>query len=317
MAVKHWLAGTSILGVGAAIVLAIGWHASEQVIHPPQVASVVSPDVPAERVSFASRDGLTLAGWFIAGTNGATVILAHGRGSDHRPMLSDAALLNASGFSAFLFDFRYRGQSEGAAQTLGAKEAWDVESALDYLQTRPDVDATRIGIHGNSMGAVAAILAAAGRPEIRGVIAEIPFASANSLLGHTFRREIGLPSFPFAYVTKWICEWRVGFDFDRLAPVEVIGQIAPRPVLLIDDAGDRLFPPDAVELLHQAAGEPKTLWQIPACPHGKARECAPEEYLRRMILFWQETLGAPAAANDLPPASHPAAGVILMAQVRG
>ena len=65
MAVKHWLAGASVLGIAAAIVLAIGWHASEQVIHPPQVASVASPDVPAERVSFASRDGLTLAGWFI------------------------------------------------------------------------------------------------------------------------------------------------------------------------------------------------------------------------------------------------------------
>ena len=291
---RTWVAATAIpLGLACIVLLAAGWYASERVIHPPQDVPPVSSDLRAERVSFTSRDGLHLAGWFVRGTSGATVVLAHGRGSDHTPMLPDAEILHANGFSAFLFDFRFRGQSEGTAQTLGAKEAWDVESAVDYLKARPDVDATRIGVQGNSMGAVAAIIAGAERPDIRGVIAEIPFASIQSIMDHSFRQEFHLPPFPLVYLTKWISEWRVGVDFDRLAPVEVIARIAPRPILLIDDMADRLFPPDTVELLDQAAREPKTLWQVPACPHGDARKCAPEEYRRRVVRFWQQTLEPP------------------------
>jgi hypothetical protein len=150
MSAKHWLAGSTVLGIAASVVLAIGWYASEQVIHPPEDEGAVSPAVSTESVTFTSRDGIKLAGWFVRGTNGSTVILAHGRGTDHRPMLADAELLSANGFSVLLFDFRYRGESEGDAQTLGAKETWDVESAVDYLKTRSDVDASRIGVHGNS-----------------------------------------------------------------------------------------------------------------------------------------------------------------------
>jgi dipeptidyl aminopeptidase/acylaminoacyl peptidase len=307
MALKRtWVAATAtILSVAFVALFAVGWYASERVIHPPQDVPPTSSDLRTERVSFMSRDGLRLAGWFVPGTNGATVVLAHGRGAEHSQMLPDAEILNASGFSVFLFDFRFRGQSEGAAQTLGAKESWDVQSAFDYLRTRADVDAARIGVQGISMGAVAAIVAAAERPEIRGVIAEIPFASINSIMNHSFRQEFDLPAFPLAHITKWIGEWRVGLDFDRLAPIEVIGRISPRPVLLIDDADDRLFPPDTVELLHQAAREPKALWQVPNCRHGNARRCVPGEYQRRVIGFWQDTFGVHAIANDLRSTGAP------------
>jgi fermentation-respiration switch protein FrsA (DUF1100 family) len=272
-------------------VLGIGWYASEKVIHPLADPSL-NPDefgLPLEEVSFQSRDGLRLAGWFLDGSNGATIILAHGRGSDHTHMLPEARFLYEGGFSVLLFDFRYRGKSGGDAQTIGAKEAWDVESALDYLKTRRDVDPERIGVHGNSMGAVASIMATSARREIKGLIGEIPFSSVNHMLNHSFRQEVRLPGFPFAIVTKWICELRLGIDLDRLAPVQVIDKISPRQILLIDDEEDTVFPSDAVELLYAAASEPKQIWKVADCPHGQARQCAPEEFERRVVAFWRET----------------------------
>ena len=206
-------------------------------------------------------------------------------------MLTDANYLYQDGFSVLLFDFRYRGKSEGDAQTLGAKEAWDIESAMEYLKTRPGVNPDRIGVQGNSMGAAAAILAVAETPEIKGLIAEIPFSSINGILRHTFEKEFGLPSFPFALVTKWISEFRLGVDLDSVSPVEVIGKISPRPVFLIDDSEDDMFPSDSVEVLYKAAKEPKVLWQVPGAPHGKGWETAPDEYERRVLAFWQDTLG--------------------------
>jgi len=277
--------------LGALGVFGICWYASGKVIHPgvdPPPSN--PPPLRLEKVHFFSSDGLRLAGWFLPGTNRGTVILAHGRGSGHQHMLLDAKYLNEGGFSVFLFDFRYRGESEGDAQTLGAKESRDVISALEYLGTRSDVDLDRIGVQGNSMGAAAAIMAAAARTQIRGVVAESSFTSVNGVLDHTFPREIGLPSFPFAPITKWICEFRTGVDFDRVAPIEVIGTIGPRPVFLIDDLDDDLFPRESSEALYQAASAPKTLWQIPGCAHGQGRECEPEEYPKRVLDFWRAAL---------------------------
>ncbi len=293
MELKIYWALAAVFVVAAVVVIAVGWYASEKVIHAPHDPPIDPEpfDLPLKEVSFESRDGLRLAGWFVGGTNGATIILAHGRGSDHSYMLADAKFLYEDGFSVFLFDFRYRGKSEGDAQTIGAKEAWDIESAVDYLKTRADVDTARIGVKGNSMGAVAAILAAAEMPEIQGVIAEIPFMSIRGTFNHSFEKIIGLPSFPFALVTKWICELRLGVDLDRVAPVEVINKISPRPVFLIDNLEDDVFPANSVEILFEAAIEPKVLWQIPGCPHGQGLKCAPEEYERRVLAFWRKTFG--------------------------
>lgn len=283
-----------VVGVGVAIVLAVGWYASEEVIHPPQKESPYKPsefNLPLEDVHFQSRDGLRLAGWFVAGTNGATVVLAHGRGSYKDWMLPHADYLYRAGFSVLLFDFRFRGESEGDAQTFGAKESWDIQSAVDYLKTRPDVDPKRIGVHGSSLGAASAILAAAEKPEIKGVVAQIPFTSVNGILCHAFRKKFGLPCFPFAYATKWISELRLGVDFDNVAPIEVIGRISPRPVFLIDEGKDALFPCDSVENLYNAAKGPREFWMVPEAEHGKAREARPEEYKRRVLSFWRHTFG--------------------------
>ena len=130
-------------------------------------------------------------------------------------------------------------------------------------------------------------------PEIKGVVAEIPYTDLPSAIAHSFehpKEGVGLPSFPFALATKLICEFRLGVDFDNVAPVKVIGRINPRPVFLIDDLGDDMFPSNSVEMLYEAAREPKTLWQV-AAPHGRGWETAPDEYERRVLAFWRQTFG--------------------------
>ena len=296
-----YLAAGIVAAVAVALVLAVGWYASGEVIHPKQDASLYGPedyDLPMEDIQFQGRDGVKLVGWFIPGESSATVVLAHGRGSYKDHFLPHADYLHRAGFSVLLFDFRYRGDSEGDAQTLGAKESWDLQSAVDYLMTRPDVDPERIGLQGGSMGAATAILAAADRPEIKGIVAHIPFASIDDLLCHSFKHEFGIPCFPFASVTKWLAEVRTGVDFDRVAPIDVISNLSPRPVLLIDDGLDAMLPSQSVERLYEAARNPKDFVSIPDASHGEAWVKDPEEFERRVLAFWRETLGI--APSDQP-----------------
>ena len=275
-------------------VLAVAWIASGTIIHPPADKSPYNLShyeiAGLEEVEFIAQDGVTLRGWFVPGSNGATVVLCHGRGGNREWMLPEAEYLHRAGFSVLLFDFRHRGMSEGNQQTLGAKEAWDIQAAVKYLGGRKDVDGARIGVQGNSMGAVAAILAAAETPGIRGVVGEIPFSSAHAVMNHTYPKLVGLPSFPFAPVTWWLVEMRTGVDYDALNPAGVVNQIKGRPLFLIDNLQDEVFPPNSVELIYEAVEEPKQLWQID-CLHGAGRESQPEEYERRVVKFWRETLG--------------------------
>ncbi|MCZ6751108.1 MAG: alpha/beta hydrolase [Acidobacteria bacterium] len=296
MELKIYWAVAAVFCISAVVVLIVGWIGCERGIHPeptPEEYDLSQFDLPRpEDVHFESRDGLRLAGWFLPGTNGATVILTHGRGGNRTWMLPHADYLHRNGFSVLLFDFRFHGKSEGDVHTLGAKEPWDVEAAVDYLKARPDVDTERIGVQGNSLGAVAAIFAAAERPELKGVIADVPFKSLSSVIDHSFRRLVGLPSFPFAPVSKFFWELRLGINMEDVEPVKVIGKISPRPVFLIDDLEDDPLPSDSVEAVYQAAREPKELWQIPECsPHGKGWECKGEEYERRVLAFWRKTFG--------------------------
>ena len=290
--VAAWV--TAVLLVGGTIVVGVGWYASGRVIHPGEKPSPYLPEeynLLLEDVVFESRDGLQLYGWFVPGRSRSTIILVHGRGSSRAWMLPHADYLHAAGFSVLLFDFRYRGESEGEAQTLGVKESWDVESAVDYLKTRSDVDPEKVGLLGSSLGAVASILAAARTSEVKGVIAQIPFTSVNGILCHSFQHEFGLPCVPFAPVTKWISEIRLGVDLDQVAPIDVIGNISPRPVFLIDEGRDRLFPVDSVEKLYNAAKDPKEFWMVPEAGHGRARNERPDEYRRRVVAFWKRVFG--------------------------
>ena len=272
----------------------LGWIGCERAIHPETEVSsyrLSQFDLVIEDVHFKTRDGLTLTGWFIPGNNGATVILLHGIESTRHAMLPHADYLNRSGFSVLLYDSRNRGESEGEAVTYGAREKWDIEAALGYLKTRNDIEPNRIGVQGSSLGAVSAILAAAETAEVKGVVARIPFKSFNDVLYHAYPKLIGLPAFPFAPLTKCICETRLRIDFDSVDPSKVIGAISPRPVFLIDELEDKLFPPDSVEVLYEAAREPKQLWQIPGAGHGKGFETDPEGYKNRVLEFWRQTLG--------------------------
>jgi dipeptidyl aminopeptidase/acylaminoacyl peptidase len=169
------------------VVLVLSWIACDKAIHPEMEVSpykLSDYDLPVEEVRFKTRDNLTLAAWFIPGTNGATVILVHGRVGTRHWMLPHANYLHKSGFSVLLYDSRSFGESEGEEVTQGAKEPWDVEGAVEYLKTRIDVDPKRIGVQGSSLGAVSAILAAAETSEITGVVAQIPFKSFNGVLDY-------------------------------------------------------------------------------------------------------------------------------------
>lgn len=76
------------------------------------------------------------------------------------------------GIAVLIFDRRGSGVSQGDFETADFEDlAGDIISAVEYLQSRPDIDHTKIGLHGTSQGAWIAPIAAARKPDIAFIVA--------------------------------------------------------------------------------------------------------------------------------------------------
>ncbi|HEX5807460.1 MAG TPA: alpha/beta fold hydrolase [Anaerolineales bacterium] len=76
------------------------------------------------------------------------------------------------GIAVFIFDRRGSGASEGNFETADFDDlASDVISAVEYLQSRMDIDPMKIGLHGTSQGAWIAPIAASRKPDIACIVA--------------------------------------------------------------------------------------------------------------------------------------------------
>jgi len=186
-----------------------------------------------------------------------SLVICHGipgktKGTDDPGYPALAERFCRAGFLAVIFNFRGTGESEGNFDLLGW--ANDLESGLDYLRKRPEVDRGRLYLMGFSGGGAVSIYVAARRKEIAGVIscaspAEFDdLASGRTLtdfLAHS--REVGIirdPLFPPSFP-----EWKK--TFETVKPVEWIAQIPPRPLLLIQGTADDVVDPRHVRLLYE------------------------------------------------------------------
>lgn len=122
--------------------------------------------------------------------------------------------------------------------TSAGVEAWNCMRALDYLETRPEVDAKRCGVTGRSGGGAYSWWIAALDERIA---AAAPTAGITTMKNHVADGCVeGHCDCMFMVNTyRW--------DFDRVAAL-----VAPRPLLIVNTDKDPIFPIDGVFHLYQS-----------------------------------------------------------------
>jgi pimeloyl-ACP methyl ester carboxylesterase len=228
------LPGLGLLVGGVLIVLAIIVY---RVTHPGPVAEPVNPShylLPSLDVTWPTRDGKEIPGWWIPGTKGApAVLLAPGYNLTRADALSLAAILREQGLNLLIYNSRGAGPSPREASTLGLEETTDMLAALDFLQSRPEVDHKRIGIWGVDVGARAALRAAAGRPDVRAVAADSPYDRVADLLPVRVEEETGVENRILDLGCAWVFRlYRLtsGAALEERLPLEALSD---RAILLI------------------------------------------------------------------------------------
>ena len=243
------------------------------------------PD-PAD-VSFVTTDGVNLNGWYLPGTNGATIILLGGIGT-RGGMLPEGEVLAQHGYGLLLFDWRGCGTSQEALHTLGYQEALDLVAATDYLIQ--NTNSMQVGVLGFSVGGAAAIRGAAQHPGIGAVVA---MGNYYDLEADIFGKGDEHPLLAAVFETEiaWLFQRKTGVDFDRsLEPVDLVSQISPRPLFLIYGELEEEPPPANGQILFRAAREPKELWVLSNVGHGGYYYAEPEEFTRRVVSFFDAAL---------------------------
>ena len=111
-------------------------------------------------------------------------------------------------------------------QTLIGWRVWDVIRTLDYIASRPDLDASRVGCMGISGGGTATLFAAALEPRIR--------AAMVSGYLNTFRDSVGSLAHCVDNYVPGILNWAEMHD--------IAGLIAPRALFVESGEKDNIFP---------------------------------------------------------------------------
>jgi len=242
-------------------------------------------------VTLHTKDGLDLAAWWIpAPINGPTIIVSHGGGGDRSGAAAHADMLARHGYGVLLWDARGRGESEGQPDALGWTWDDDVDAALDFLGSK---GVHNVGALGLSTGADVFIEAAARDKRIDALVTD----------GATIRSVGDVVELPGAGkwtdLPYWASTYGAASLFLMARPgprlADLVGEIAPRPLLLISTGvGPER---DANRVYRDAAHAPAELWELPGVGHTGGLRERPQEYESRVVGFFDEAIRVEGVAS--------------------
>ncbi len=243
-------------------------------------------------VSFPSRDGLMLRGWWLEGAEDSPIIVVvHGsEGNRAHPaerMLGIAKDLVSYGYNVLMFDMRGHGESEGRRISAGHYEKNDVLGAIDYVRQR-GIE-RKIGLLGFSMGAAASLMTAPESDEIDAVVADSAYADIVSIIESEFSQRSNLPKF-FIPIILFMTRNIYDIDFAAIKPEEAVRGISV-PVFIIHGGQDDMVPVQHAYRLKEASQNPDSrLWIVPEAQHANSYFVRPAEYKEQVISFFDKAL---------------------------
>jgi uncharacterized protein len=264
----------------------------------------------------------------------AGIVLCHGyTGVKDLYLPDNARVLTEAGYVALTFDYKGWGDSEGPRSRLAPySRVADVQAALTFLATLPDVDPERLGIYGTSYGGATVVWTAAVDRRVQCVVSVVGIGNGarwmrsvrrpdeyhdlleragRDRVKHVIegksefvkREEILLPDRQSAELASAarrnnpaaVSTIPLEYVAETLEfnPEWVVDKIAPRPILFITTDDDRLVPPEESIELHARAGEPKKLVVLHGYGHYEVYlEPAFSEVMQATVAWYRQYLPA-------------------------
>lgn len=225
--------------------------------------------LPSSEHRVTTSDGISLAVTRLGTNPERAIVVAHALlGYRTKPPWRRLSEALAERFTVYAVDLRGHGDSAGECSG-GPLEALDVRAVVSLARA----DGFRwVGTLGGSLGGAAVIfegastgtsdLVCAISPPARWIRDTLNLPTSDggvlrSRLLQLFNSRGAQAAVSVAFGVRMSRRW-TGSE----APLEVAHRIAPRPLLIIHDEHDHLFPGSTVRELIDRAGDPKQLWLI-------------------------------------------------------
>ena len=274
------------------------------------------------------------------GERHAAFLVLHGFGSNKTSSntMQPTKVLSELGYVVLRFDMRGCGESEGEfGRVICLEQVEDTRSALSFLAKHPAVDPERIGVIGSSFGGAVAVYTGGVDARVAAVISnggwgdgERKFRGQHKSLeewarftnmlkqGREHRAKTGkslmVPRYDIVPIPPHLRN-NLAANSIQSFPAEtaqsmfdfraddVVGKIAPRPLLLLHAANDSVTPTEQSIELFKRAGQPTELHLISDADHFMFGEGNSRVW--NLLRGWLgDYLPATAAAKKVAAAMH-------------
>jgi dipeptidyl aminopeptidase/acylaminoacyl peptidase len=231
------------------------------------------------------------------------IVVLHGFGSNKNGGISLAAakLFSSLGYVTLRFDMRGCGESEGPrGRVICLEQVEDAKAAIGFLASRAEVDPERIGLMGHSFGAAVAIYTAGVDKRVAACVStggwgdgekkfrkqhasDAAWKKFTDMMAEGRRRlakgeSMMVPRYDIVPIQPGLRNQLAAGSIDafpyevvesmfNFRANEVVGQIAPRPLLLMSPSNDSVTPTEQTLDLFTHAGQPTDLHLFASTDH--------------------------------------------------
>ncbi|HBV87209.1 MAG TPA: alpha/beta hydrolase [Desulfosporosinus sp.] len=245
-------------------------------------------------VSLKSSFGYQLSGTYIFNptpTNN-TVILVHGIASDRWQAMKFSDMYLDMGFNVLAYDSRKHGSSGGNDITLGYFEKIDLDNIVKWVKwVNPKAI---IGVHGESLGAITALLQAEldqRKKNVNFYVVDCPYSDLRELLNIKLTGDLRPRFQPYGefilFYANIVALRKSNFSLHAVSPITVIGDIKT-PIMFIHGSNDTFIPASMSLELYLRNKGPKSIYISPGAEHAMSYLTNKQEYTAKVKQFLTE-----------------------------
>ena len=240
-------------------------------------------NAPYEELEIQARDRVKLYGEFFPNRSGKLVILIHGYTGSPEEMKDIGAKYYEKGYSLFFPYLRGHGKSGGRFIGMGVLDALDILEWIKWIKENKRV--TDVVLHGESMGAATAMMAACKNPDcVRAIVEDSGYTSVYDIFALQMKELFHLPPFPILDIVNLYSKLFAHYSFKRKSPRDAMSKTTI-PVLFIHGSADTFVPTTmAYELYENKSGE-KELLIVKGARHVYSVQVDPEGYFACLWKF--------------------------------